>query len=76
MQRSEKFTAFTASMWLRSDKEELLDNKRTATGYGDRAFAKLGPELWNALPLNIRNSSSVIAFKASIKTHYYKICYE
>ena len=63
------------SMCLRSDKEELLDNKRTAKGYGDRAFAKSGLELWNALPLNIRNSSSVTAFKSSIKTHYYKICY-
>ena len=63
------------SMCLRSDKEELLDNKRTAKGYGDRAFTKSGPELWNALPLNIRNSSSMTAFKSSIKTHYYKICY-
>ena len=36
---------------------------------------KSGPELWNALPLNIRNSSNVTAFKSSIKTHYYKICY-
>ena len=65
-------------MCLRSDKEELLDNKRMAEGYGDGAFANSGPELWNALPLNIRNSSSVTAFKSSIKTHYryYKICYE
>ena len=61
------------SMCLRSDKEELLDNKRTAKGYGDRAFAKSGPELWNALPLNIRNSSSVTAFKSSIKTRYWVI---
>ena len=53
----------------------ILDNKRTAKAYGDKAFAKSGPELWNALPLNIRNSSSVTAFKSSIKTHYYKICY-
>ena len=30
-------------MCLRSDKEELLDNKRTAKGYGDRAFAKSDP---------------------------------
>ena len=37
------------SICLRSDKEELLDNKRTAKGYGDRAFAKSGPELWNVL---------------------------
>ena len=63
------------SMCLRSDKEELLDNKRTAKEYRDRAFAKSGPELWNALPLNIRNSSNVTVFKSSIKTHYYKICY-
>ena len=51
------------SMWLRSDKEELLDNKRITKSYGNRAFAKSGPELWNALPLDIRNSSSVTAFK-------------
>ena len=63
-------------MCLRSDKEELIDNKRMANGYGDRVFAKSGPELWNALPLNIRNSSSVTAFKSSIEAHYYKICYE
>ena len=46
------------SMCLRSDKEELLDNKRTAKGYGDRAFAKSGPELWNALPLDILECDS------------------
>ena len=46
---------------LRSDKKELPDKKRMAKGYGDRAFAKSGPELWNALPLNILNSLSVTA---------------
>ena len=47
-------------MCLRSDKEELLDNKRMGKGYGDRAFAKSGPELWNALPLNIRNITAQV----------------
>ena len=31
------------SMCLRSDKKELLDNKWTSNGYGERAFAKSGP---------------------------------
>ena len=35
-------------MCLRSDKEELFDNKQIAKGYTDRAFAKSGLELWNA----------------------------
>ena len=39
---------------------------------GPRAFAKSGPELWNAIPLDIRNSSSVTAFKSSIKNHITK----
>ena len=64
------------SVYVRLDKTELLDNKQAAKGYGDRAFANSGPELWNALPLDIRNSSSVTNFKVAVKTHYYKICYE
>ena len=64
------------SMCVRLDKTELLDNKQVAKGYGDRTFANSGPELWNALPLDICNSSSVTTFKADVKTHYYKICYE
>ena len=57
-------------MCLRSHKEELLDNKQTEEGYGDKAFAKSGPELWNALLRNIHKSLSVTALKTAIKTHY------
>ena len=46
------------SMCLRSVKKELQDNKRTAKGYGNKAFTKSLLELCNALPNNIRNSSS------------------
>ena len=51
----------------------VLYCKKTAKSYGDRAFAKSGPELWNAHPLNIRSSLSVTAFKRAIKTHCYKL---
>ena len=62
-------------MWLRSAEKELLDPKRTEKGYGDRAFAVAGPDLWNTLPLDIRNSVSVAIFKSAIKTHFFEMCY-
>lgn len=43
--------------------------------FGDRAFARSGPFLWNELPLEIRNSPSVTIFKSKLKTHLFKLAY-
>ena len=50
---------------------------------GDRSFTCASPKLWNALPFDIRGSSTVSIFKAKLKTHlfhhvllsYYCYCY-
>ena len=56
---------------LRSVDEGLLtvprSNQRT---YGDRAFSAAAPKLWNALPLDIRNSGSITLFKCKLKTFF------
>ena len=44
-------------------------NQRT---YGDRAFSVAAPKLWNALPLDIRNSGSITLFKCKLKTFFKK----
>lgn len=36
--------------------------------YGDRSFSVTAPKLWNALPLDIRNSGSITLFKCKLKT--------
>ena len=39
--------------------------------FGRRAFTYTAPELWNALPANIRSSPSLHAFKSRLKTHLF-----
>lgn len=61
---------------LRSCDQGLLKVPRTNfKTYGDRAFARSGPFLWNELPLEIRNSPSVTIFKSKLKTHLFKLAY-
>ena len=43
--------------------------------YGRRSFYCMGPSLFNALPKNIRLTVNINAFKARLKTHYFKRCY-
>ena len=61
---------------LRSVDQGLLtvprSNQRT---YGDRAFSVAAPKLWNALPLDIRNSGSITLFKCKLKTFLFKKYY-
>ena len=44
---------------------------RSATKFGDRAFAISGPQAWNGLPTNVRNSMTLSTFKAALKTHLF-----
>ena len=43
--------------------------------YGDRSFAASAPKLWNALPVDIKNSESLDIFKSKVKTHLFRQCY-
>ena len=36
--------------------------------YGDRAFSVCAPKIWNTVPLEIRQSSTVVLFKKKLKT--------
>ena len=58
---------------LRSECLLLLEVPRTRTArYGDRAFSKAAPMLWNKLPLDIRQSKTLTTFKGKLKTHLFK----
>ena len=61
--------------WLRSSEKELLTETQTAKTYGDRAFSRAGPKLWNKLSLSIRHSNTLSEFKSSIKTELFKEAY-
>ena len=58
---------------LRSDEQVLLHVPTTRRkSFGDRAFSKAGPTLWNLLPYEIRFSPS---FKINPKTFLYRDAY-
>ena len=45
-------------------------NKRKL--FSDRSFSTIGPKLWNDLPLELRQSSSIDIFKKKIKAHFFR----
>jgi hypothetical protein len=53
---------------LRSASRGDLVVPPTATNFGQRSFSAAAPMAWNRLPENIRDSQSVDAFKAALKT--------
>ena len=59
---------------LRSSSELLLEQPRTKTlvTLGDRSFEVAAPMLWNSLPAEIRNASSVEVFKRMLKTCFFR----
>ncbi|MBN3298080.1 AKIB1 protein, partial [Amia calva] len=42
---------------------------------GGRAFSYRAPKLWNDLPGNVRDATSVLAFKSRLKTHLFSVCF-
>ena len=49
--------------------------KMKSVKYGDRAFKKAGPKLWNTLPQEIRKSTKLNDFKRQLKTHLFNKAY-
>jgi len=43
--------------------------------FGSRAFRIFAPKIWNTLPLHIRQSQSLSAFRRHVKTHYFQLAY-
>ena len=66
-------TPYTPSRQLRSSSKDLLSiphfNLKT---YGARSFSVAAPTLWNTLPSDIKNSSSVSLFKHKLKRSFLK----
>ena len=58
---------------FRSEGKNLLAIPRTSTAAGDKAFSVAAPKLWNTLPLNIRDCTSLLTFKNNLKTYLFTI---
>ena len=54
---------------LRSNVQDLLIQPTCKTKtYGDRAFSVCAPKIWDTIPLEKRQSSTVLLFKKKLKT--------
>ena len=61
---------------LRSDGQGLLYIPKTnCKTLGDRAFAHAAPQLWNSLPLDVRNCENISVFKKRLKTFLFNKAY-
>ena len=54
---------------------ESHDETLMTVRFGDRTFHTASPLLWNALPISLKDSSSVFSFKRNLKTHLFKQTY-
>ena len=73
---SDLLAPYTPRRTLRSASQSLLAPPRyrevSTINYGRRAFSVAAPELWNSIPLAIRNANSLAEFKRLLKTHIFK----
>lgn len=62
---------------LRSSFKNLLHVERVRTvTFGDRRVMCHGARLWNGLPEDVKNSSTLDIFKSKLKTHLFKSAFE
>ena len=67
---------YTPRHLLRSSSLNLLSIPKTKTvTYGDRSFSVIAPNLWNDLPIIIKQCSTVDSFKLRLKTFLFNSVY-
>ena len=60
---------------LRSSNVHRLNEPRSKRSWGDRAFSRAAPRLWNKLPSHVKSCSSLTQFKKALKTHLMSSAY-
>ena len=63
------------SVSTRSSDSLVLSIPYVRSSLGKRAFSVIGPRLWNSLPPDTRNLSSLPIFRSRLKTHLFKIAF-
>jgi len=72
---SELFQHYEPTRTLQSSSSFQLSVPWYNLEFGSRAFWISAPTIWNLLPANIRNSSSLPTFRRHLKTHYFQSAY-
>ena len=73
---SDLVSFYTPGRTLRSEnKQHLVIPKTRLKTFGDKAFEKYAPVLWNDLPIYVRSAPTLSCFKKSLKTFLFNIYY-
>ena len=70
-----RYKSSLPSLRVFSDNSLLQVPKLETLGYKNRKFSIAAPNLWNNLPRNVRESSSLTLFKSRLKTHFFEVCF-
>ena len=54
-----------------SERTVKLDEPSFKSGFGKRAFSRVGPRMWNLLPRKVRDQTEVEKFKTELKTYLF-----
>ena len=65
----------TTSFRQTRSKHKLKIPRTKLKSAGDRSFSVAAPLIWNSLPSNITNATSIPLFKKLLKTHLFKLAY-
>ena len=65
--RKRKIASHSAVSGLRNQTDFYNYNNPKTVYYGSETLRSLGPEIWNILPSNIKNSTDLVAFKTILK---------
>ena len=73
---SEMIASYAPERTLRSSTKSLVrESAPKCVTFGGRAFSYAAPKLWNKLPSDIRNASSLDLFKKQLKFHLFNEAY-
>ena len=70
------FRPNTAVGLRHSDDPYRLEEPRSRTNIGTRAYERSAPRLFNKLPLGVKQSPNCSVFKKRLKTHVFADCYQ
>ena len=58
-----------------SSRTMKLANKTYKSGFGNGSFSRVGPKLWNLLPIHLRMGKKSKHFKTGLKTYLFDNCH-